>query len=44
MDRRRGPGPSGGGTGRAIGKGGKNLKVAQMLASRHTEIQSVSVA
>lgn len=30
--------------GRAIGKGGKNLKVAQMLASRHTEIQSVSVA
>lgn len=30
--------------GRAIGKGGRNLKVAQMLASRHTEIQSVSVA
>ena len=30
--------------GRAIGKGGKNLKVAQMLASRHTDIQSVSVA
>ncbi len=30
--------------GRAIGKGGRNLKVAQMLASRHTDIQSVSVA
>lgn len=29
--------------GRAIGKGGRNLKVAQMLASRHTDIQSVSV-
>ena len=32
------------GKGRAIGKGGRNLKVAQMLASRHTDIQSVSVA
>jgi N utilization substance protein A len=30
--------------GRAIGKGGRNLKVAQRLASRHTDIQSVSVA
>ena len=30
--------------GRAIGKGGRNLKVAQMLASRHTDLQSVSVA
>ena len=30
--------------GRAIGKSGRNLKVAQMLASRHTDVQSVSVA
>jgi N utilization substance protein A len=30
--------------GRAIGKAGKNLRLARSLISRHTDIQSVSVA
>ncbi len=30
--------------GRAIGKAGKNLRLARNLISRHTDIQSVSVA
>jgi N utilization substance protein A len=30
--------------GRAIGKGGKNLKIARDIVNRHHDIQSISVA